>query len=134
MTRPNVVEYQCFTGDAESDPHRIGFWKVRLDETGLTLECDQVPEGEREEQRVSWSELHQLLVVRSELADDIRHLRDEKREAETDLVRLRVEIRRLRAKVVRLRLEDEARTRLMNGTAPLEAPGIVPIRRAAGAQ
>ena len=120
-----VVEFRCFTGHTESDPHRIGFWKVRLDDAGLTLECDEVSDADRHEQRISWAELHQLLVVRAELADDIRHLCDEKREEEANLIRLRVESRRLRALI-------EARTRLLNGTAPMEAPGIVPIRRIAG--
>lgn len=125
-----AVEYRVFTGYTESDPHRIGCWIARLDEAGLTLECDEVPERDRDAQRVSWAELHELLVVRGELADDIRHLRHEQREEETSLVRLRCEVRALRAKVVRLRLEAEARA---ERSGPREAPGIVPIRKVTNA-
>lgn len=122
---PGVTRaFSVFTGETESDPHRVGFWAVQVTAAGLTLGPAEGPERERETASASWAELHAMLGQRAALADDLVQLRYDVRWEADELVRLRVKARRLRALI-------EARELLLNGEAPREAPGILPLQRSA---
>lgn len=113
--------FSIFTGQTEHDPHRVGFWTVEVTAEGLTLARAEVPKGQEETGHASWAELHAMLGAREALGEDLEHLRHEIAEEEASLVRLRVEARRLRTLV-------DARRRMLDGSAPREAPGIVALR------
>jgi hypothetical protein len=100
------LTFDLFTGEDESDPHRIAFYTVAVTTAGITLSLAHCPDPEAAE--ATWAELHGMLGAKEALLADIDHLKEEKAEIERELVSLRVQRRRYFAKIATMRATAEA--------------------------